>query len=375
MTQRDCYEVLGVDRSADADTIKKAYRKMAMQFHPDKNPGDKAAEEKFKEAASAYEILSNPEKRAQYDRFGHAAFQNGGGRRGGPGGFQDVEDIFSSFGDIFGDLFGQSGPRGGGSRRSRTSPRRGADLRYVTEVTLKEVIEGVEKQIEFKVEDSCETCSGSGSAAGSKPVTCSTCGGAGQVRVSQGFFQMATTCPTCHGEGSQIKDPCKKCKGKGRVPKERKIKVTIPAGVDTGTRLRVSGEGESGHLGGGPGDLYVEISVKEDSRFEREGDHLHSALEVDYLQLLLGGEVDVPTVTGQKKLKVPAGTAVDSRLKLVGEGLPSLRGSRRGDIHFHVRVKFPNKLTKNEEKLLKEIAKDRGISVGDGDFSFFGKKG
>ncbi len=372
---RDYYEILGVEKTADADTIKKAYRKLAMQFHPDKNPGNKEAEDKFKEAAAAYEVLSNADKRAKYDRFGHAAFQGGG--RGGQGGFQDMDDIFSSFGDIFGDIFG--GGQSGGRSRQRSGPRRGADLRYVTEISLKDVILGIEKQVEYQTEVDCSYCHGSGAEKGSSPVTCTTCGGAGQVRVSQGFFQIATTCPKCHGNGQMIQDPCKPCKGKGRVVEDRKIKVTIPPGVDTGTRLRVSGEGEGGFKGGHAGDLYVEVAVQDHARFERDGNDLYSEKKFNYLHLLLGGEVPFETLTGSIDLEIPKGTQVGERIRLVGEGVPSLKGSRRGDLYVVVGVEFPQKLTKDEERLLKEIAEHKGLfNKGDSSeekgSSFWGKK-
>ena len=355
---RDCYEVLGVERGADQDTIKKAYRKLAIQLHPDKNPGNKEAEEMFKECASAYEILSDPDKRARYDRFGHQAFQGGGGQ-----GFSDVEDIFSSFGDIFGDIFGMSG---GGSRRSRNpnQPRRGADLRYMTEISLADVINGIERDIEFDTEATCETCKGSGAEKDSKPETCTTCGGHGQVRVSQGFFQMATTCPTCHGQGTIIKNPCRPCRGTGRQKQHRKLKITIPAGVDNGTRLRVSGEGEGGYKGGPAGDLYVEMRVQEDNRFERDGESLYTKHDVPYLQLLLGGEVQIETVLGEAALEVPKGTEVGATLKLAGEGVPSLRTGRRGDLYVQIGVEFPDKISKKEEELLKQLAELQGVPVG-----------
>ncbi|MEZ0391147.1 MAG: molecular chaperone DnaJ [Pseudobdellovibrionaceae bacterium] len=366
---RDFYEVLGVERSADQDTIKKAYRKLAMQFHPDKNPGNKEAEDRFKEAASAYEVLGDPDKRAKYDRFGHAAFQQGGGR-----GFSDVDDIFSSFGDIFGDFFGGMGGNSSRSGRSRTQARRGSDLRYLTEVTLAEVVSGVERDIEFDTEETCESCKGSGAERGSKPETCATCGGHGQVRVSQGFFQMATTCPTCQGQGTVVKNPCKQCRGSGRQKQHRKIKITIPPGVDTGTRLRVSGEGEGGYLSGPSGDLYVEIRVAEDERFERDGENLYRKFEVPYLQLLLGGEIELETVTGKALLEVPKGTQVGETLKLSGEGVPSLRSGRRGDLYVHIGVQFPQKLSKKEEELLKELADMQGVQVGCSSPGFFKKK-
>lgn len=366
---RDCYEILGVEKSADHDTIKRAYRKLAMQFHPDKNPGDKEAEDKFKECASAYEILSDPDKRARYDRFGYQAFQNGGGNRG----FTDAEDIFSSFGDIFGDFFNMGGQQQRSSR-SRNQARRGSDLRYVTEVTLKDVISGIERDIEFDTEETCESCKGAGAEKGSKPETCSTCGGQGQVRVSQGFFQMATTCPTCHGQGSVIKNPCKQCRGTGRQKQHRKIKITIPPGVDTGTRLRVSGEGEGGYLNGPAGDLYVEIRVREDDRFERDGEHLYTKFDIPYLQLLLGGKSEIETVTGTTVLEIPQGTQVGQTLKVSGEGVPSLRNGRRGDLFIQVGVEFPKKLSKKEEDLLKQLAEMQGVQVSSGVSGFFGKK-
>lgn len=371
-TLRDYYEVLGVARTADADTIKKAYRKLALQFHPDKNPGNKEAEEKFKEAAAAYEILCSPEKRAKYDRFGHQAFQGAGGHQG----FQDVDDIFNQFSDIFGDFFGMAGGRQQGGR-TRTGPRRGADLRYVTEITLKEVIEGVEREIEFETDVSCTSCSGSGAEKGSQATTCPACQGRGQVVRQQGFFSMASTCPSCKGEGSIVKNPCKPCKGSGRAKQDRKIRLTIPAGVDTGTRLRVTGEGEGGYRGGPSGDLYVEVAVKNDSRFERDGNHLFGVLKLDYLQLLLGAEIEVDTVIGQKPLTVPPGSQVGERLKLAGEGVPSLRGSRRGDLYYSIEVDIPTTLDKEEERLLREIAEKRGVScLGSGGsmFGFFNRK-
>lgn len=358
--QRDYYEILGVARNADPDTIKKAYRKLAMQFHPDKNPGNKEAEDKFKEAASAYEVLSDTNKRAQYDRFGHAAFSQA---RGGGAGFQNVDDIFANFSDIFGDFFGMGG-MGGSSRRQRANqPRKGADLRYITEVSLKEVIEGVEKVVEFDTDENCKDCNGTRAEKGHNPETCSTCKGSGQIVRSQGFFSMASTCPSCQGEGRIIKNPCKTCKGRGRTHVHRKLKVTIPAGVDTGTRLRVSGEGEGGFLNGPTGDLYVEVHVKEDSRFEREGTNLYCHLNCSYLQLLLGSEMQVETVVSKETIEVPRGTQVGDMLKLSGHGLPSVRSGRRGDIYFKVSVEIPQKMTKEEEQLLRQIAEIRKENV------------
>jgi molecular chaperone DnaJ len=361
---RDFYEILGVERNADQDTIKKAYRKLAMQHHPDKNQGNKESEELFKESASAYEVLSDPEKRARYDRFGHQAFQGGGG------GFANAEDIFSQFGDIFGDIFGG----GRSQQRNRNQPRRGSDLRYLLEISLREVIEGSEKEIEFDTEDTCQECKGTGAAKGSQPVQCQTCHGAGQVRVSQGFFQLQSTCPTCHGQGTLVKDPCKACRGRGRTKQHRKIRLTIPAGVDNGTRLRVADEGEGGYLNGPSGDLYVEIRVAEDERFEREDTNLFADIKIDYLYLLLGGEIEVETVTGKKTLTIPRGAQNGDALKIVGEGVPSLRGSRRGDLYYTLQVQFPEKVSKKEEELLKELAEIRGLSLGSSKSGFFKKK-
>lgn len=367
-TKRDYYEVLGVAKTADADAIKKAYRQAAMKFHPDKNPGNKEAEEKFKEAASAYEVLSDTQKRAQYDRFGHQAFQQGGGP-----GFTDAEDIFSHFSDIFGDFFG-----GGGRPQNRNATRKGSDLRYVTEISLKEVIEGVEREIEFETESSCTSCNGTRAEKGTSPITCTTCGGRGQVVRQQGFFSMATTCPQCQGEGSIIQSPCRSCRGRGRQKQPRKIRLTIPPGVDTGTRLRVTGEGEGGYRGGPAGDLFVEVAVKEDSRFQREDEDLFAQVEVDYIQAALGAEINVATVTGEKIIAIPRGSTAGDRIKVAGEGIPSLRGSRRGDLFYEMSVKFPKSLSKDEESLLRQIAEKRGISVetsGSGVFGSMFSKG
>jgi molecular chaperone DnaJ len=354
--QDDLYEVLGVPKSADQDTIKKAYRKLALQFHPDKNPGNKEAEDKFKQAATAYEILGNAEKRAKYDRFGHAAFSQGGGA-----GFHDVEDIFSSFSDIFGDFFGGGARRGGRSRNQ--GPSRGSDLRYICEVQLAEVITGLEREIEFDTEDSCKECTGSGAKKGSDPVTCPTCGGAGQVVTSQGFFSVATTCPGCQGSGKLIPHPCEHCHGRGRVRASRKIRVSIPAGVDNGTQLRLTAEGEGGYRGGPAGDLYVEIRVRDDDRFERHGLDLLGQLEVSYLQALLGAEIEVDTFEGKHGIVIPPGTNSGDRLRLEKQGVPSLRGQGRGSLYYLVSVDVPKKLTKDEERLLREIADLRGEKV------------
>lgn len=366
---RDYYEILGVARDAEHDVIKKAYRKLAMQLHPDKNPGNKEAEEKFKEAAEAYDVLGDSDKRARYDRFGHAAFQNGGM---GGGGFSNVDDIFANFGDIFGDIFGM-GQGGGRAQRRRAGPSRGSDLRYVTEIQLEDVLHGLEKEIEFETDENCSECKGIGAEKGSVPSPCPTCGGSGQVVRNQGFFTMASTCPSCRGEGTFIKNPCKKCKGQGRVSQHRKIRINIPPGVDTGTRLRVSGEGEGGFLGGPAGDLYVEIRLKPHEHFKRRGEDLFAELSVPYVQLLLGAEIEVPNIEDVATLKIPRGTQPGEAVKLAGEGLPSLRGHRRGDIFYHINVQLPEQISKEEEKHLREIARLRDLSVQESG-GLFGKK-
>lgn len=362
-SKRDYYEILMVERTADADAIKKSYRKLAMQFHPDRNPGDKAAEDKFKEAAEAYEVLSNADKRAQYDRFGHQAFQGRGGA--GAGGFTDMSDIFSQFGDIFGDIFGNGGgfTQQGGRSRAKNSVRRGSDLRFITEIELAEVIKGKEQQIEFETEANCGDCSGLGAAKGSKASTCRVCGGAGQVVRQQGFFTMATTCHHCSGSGEMIETPCTTCRGKGRIRTKRKIKVSVPAGVDNGTRLRVSNEGEGGYYGGPNGDLFVEIRVKEDEVFQREGDHIFAQLDVPYVQFLLGGEVKTDALDGEVVVEIPRGSKQGDRIKVAGRGMPSLRGSRRGDLYFNLNVEFPKKLSEEEDKLVRELADLSKIKV------------
>lgn len=367
--QRDFYEILGVSRDADQDVIKKSYRKIAMQFHPDKNPGNKEAEEKFKEAAAAYEVLSDTEKRAKYDRFGHQAFSGGGGGHN----FHDVEDIFAQFGDIFGDFFGM----GGGARRRRdpNQPRKGADLRYVMEISLEDVVQGIEREIEYDCDESCKECHGSGAEKGSSIDTCSTCGGQGQVIRAQGFFQMATTCPSCQGQGKVIKHKCKTCRGRGRTPRHRKIRVTIPAGVDSGTRLRVSGEGEGGYKGGPAGDLYVEIQVKDhDHHFERRDTDLITEFRISYIKAILGGETEVPTVMGKETVTIPKGTQVGDLIKLSGHGIPTLRGGRRGDIYYQINIEIPKKLDSEEEKMLRKIAELRDEKTSSSNGGFFGRK-
>ncbi len=365
--QKDFYEVLGVPRNADADTIKKAYRQLAMKFHPDKNPGNKEAENKFKEAAGAYEVLSNAEKKAKYDRFGHAAFGQGGG--GGFQGFHDVNDIFSSFGDIFGDIFGESMGRQRGGRRR---PARGADLRYMLDIDLKDAVDGCENEVKFDSEDNCDPCNGSGGDPKHPPQTCSTCRGSGQIVRAQGFFSMASTCPTCRGEGQIVSHPCKSCHGKGRINAKRKIKVKVPPGVDNGTRLRLTGEGEGGFHGGPAGDLYVEIRVKDDKRFERRENDLIGRVEVSYLQAILGADIEVETLKGREFIEIPAGTQPGEMIKLGGKGIPSLRGYGRGDMYFEVKVQIPKKISKREEESLREMAEALGENIQRKAKAFFG---
>lgn len=376
--KKDYYEILSVERTVDGDTLKKAYRKIALQYHPDRNPGNSEAEEKFKEAAEAYEVLSDPQKRSRYDQFGHQAFSGGMGG-GGFGGFHDMNDIFSHFGDIFGDIFGGGmGGAGFGQTQGRNQrgnvQRKGADLRYITEIELKEVFVGKEQEIEFETESSCETCHGSGAEKGSEPTTCKTCNGRGQVVRQQGFFTMATTCHKCHGSGEVIENPCKSCKGKGRQKIKRKITATIPPGVDNGTRLRIQNEGEGGYRGGANGDLFVEIRVKDHEKFEREGDHLFSELKVSYLQFMLGGDITTEALDGEVVVSVDRGCEPGERIKVVGRGLPSLRGSRRGDLYYTLNVLFPDKLTDEEEALLRKVADSTKTNVHAQKKGFFGRK-
>ncbi len=365
MAKKDYYEILGVSKTSTQDEIKKAYRKLAMKLHPDKNPGDKEAEEKFKEASEAYSVLGDKEKRARYDQFGHAGV-GGAGR-----GFHNVDDIFDSFSDIFSDFFGMGGAQGRQSGR-QNGPKRGADLRYLCEIQLKDVISGLERDLEFENEVNCKPCKGSGAKDPTKVSTCTRCSGRGQVAASQGFFQVWTTCPGCRGVGKTITDPCSSCHGKGRAQAMKKIRVTIPAGVDHGTRLRVSGEGEGGYKGGPAGDLYVEIRIAEDSNFERLGTDLYKKLKISYVQALLGGPVDIDTFDGKKQVDVPRGCSVGSKVRVSGLGVPNLRGAKRGDLYLIVDIEIPKKLSKEEEKHLREIASIRNENVSNKSKGFFG---
>jgi len=354
INKRDYYEVLGVNRSASDQELKTSYRRLAHQFHPDKNQSDPEAEEKFKEAAEAYAVLSNSEQRQRYDRFGHAgvASSAAGGAWGAPG-FGGIEDIL---GDLFGfgDVFGAGGGRGG-SRRSATL--RGADLRYDLEITLEQAAVGMTAQLRIPKLDTCDTCKGSGAAAGTKPETCRTCQGAGQVRFQQGFFSVSRTCSTCRGGGQVISSPCETCRGAGRVENEKSIEVKIPAGVETGSRLRLQAEGESGAYGGPPGDLYVVIHVAEHEQFERQGSNLYASIPITFAQAALGAEVSVDTLNGAQPLKVPAGTQTGTVFRVRGQGMPVLGGRGKGDMFVSVSVMTPTSLTREQRKLLEQLAK------------------
>ncbi len=368
MEKRDYYEVLGITRGASDADVKKAYRQMAMNYHPDRNPGNREAEEKFKEAAEAYEVLADAEKRKVYDAYGHAGLSGQGFS-----GFSDVNDIFSSFGSIFEDFFGFSQGGGAGGRRRA---RKGADLRYDLVLEFEEAAFGFERQIEYDREIACSTCKGERAEAGGKK-TCGTCGGAGQVRRNQGFFSVATTCPSCQGEGEVVTNPCKPCKGKGRIKESKKVSVKIPAGVDQGVRLRVSGEGQGGGFGGPNGDLYVFLQVKDSPYFERDGSDLIFNAKISMVQAALGCRLQIPTLGGNddKKLEidVPAGTQYGHRLTLPGEGIPKLRGVGRGDLYVEVQIEIPQKLSKEQRELLMKFAELSGEKLHPVTGGFFSK--
>jgi molecular chaperone DnaJ len=348
MSKRDYYEVLGVTRSCTEVELKTAFRKLAMQHHPDRNPGDKDCEHRFKELNEAYDVLKDGDKRAAYDRFGHAAFEHGG--MGGPG---FGADFGSTFADIFEGIFGMASARGRGSGRER-----GSDLRYNMEISLDEAFTGKTAQIRIPTSVTCEACSGSGAKAGTKPKPCSTCGGAGKIRHAQGFFTLERTCPTCHGRGQVIDDPCKVCGGGGRVTRERTLSVNIPTGVEDGTRIRLAGEGEAGVRGGPPGDLYIFLEVAPHEFFQRDGADLHCRVPVSMSIAALGGEFDVPAIDGSKvRVKVPAGTQTGRRFRLAGKGMPVLRAKQTGDMYVQVAVETPQNLTKRQRELLAEFEK------------------
>ena len=354
MAKRDYYEVLGVPKNASDEEIKKSYRKLAMKHHPDRNQGDaaKAAEERFKEAKEAYEMLSDADKRAAYDQHGHAGVDPnmrgpGGAGAEGFGGFAEA------FGDIFGDMFGQTGGRGRGAGGRQVY--RGSDLSYAMEVTLEEAANGKDAQIRIPSWDECETCHGSGAKAGTKPITCTTCHGQGAVQMRQGFFSVQQTCPQCHGTGKIIPDPCTTCHGQGKIKKQKTLEVKIPAGIDDGMRIRSVGNGEPGTNGGPPGDLYIEIRLKKHDIFERDGDDIHCSVPIGFVTAALGGEIEVPTLAGKAAIDIPEGTQTGKQFRLRGKGIKGVRGSYPGDLYCHITVETPVKLTEHQRKLLKEL--------------------
>jgi molecular chaperone DnaJ len=349
MSKRDYYEILGVSRTASEAELKAAFRKLAMQHHPDRNPGDMECEHRFKELNEAYDVLKDGDKRAAYDRFGHAAFEHGG--VGGGHGFG--ADFASTFADIFDDLFGMGGRRGRPSGRER-----GADLRYNMEISLEEAFTGKTAQVRIPTSVTCEACSGTGAKTGTRPRACPTCGGHGRVRHAQGFFTLERTCPACHGRGQVIEDPCPSCSGSGRVTRERTLSVNIPAGVEDGTRIRLAGEGEAGVRGGPAGDLYIFLSIASHQFFQRDGADLHCRVPVSMVTAALGGAFDVPTIDGGKtKVKVPEGTQSGRRFRLQGQGMPVLRSKQMGDMYVQVIVETPQKLSKRQKDLLAEFEK------------------
>jgi molecular chaperone DnaJ len=349
MSKRDYYEVLGVEKAADEKDIKKAYRRVAMKYHPDRNPDDPDADEKFKEATEAYDVLMNSEKRAAYDRFGHAGVDpNMGGGGFGGGSFSDI------FGDVFGDIFG------GGGGRGRGGPQRGSDLRYTLDISLEDAVRGTTVEIKVPSLSGCDECDGSGARKGSAPVSCSTCGGIGQVRMQQGFFQVQQTCPTCRGRGKMIADPCPKCRGQGRVEKTKTLSVKVPPGVDTGDRIRLTGEGEAGPDGGPPGDLFVQMSVRQHPIFERDGKNLYCEVPITFVAAALGGELEVPTLDGRVKLKIPPETQTGKLFRLRGKGVKPVRGGAVGDLLCRAVVETPVNLNKQQKELLKEFQESLG---------------
>ena len=361
MSKRDYYEILGVTRTATEIEIKKAYRTLAVQHHPDKNPDNPESEEKFKEAAEAYSVLSDAQKRAAYDRFGHAG-AGGQGFGFDPQGFSNIEDIFDLFG--FGDMFG--GGRGG--QRSRSSAQRGADLRYDLEISLEEAATGKEQKLQIPRLEKCDVCEGKGTEEGTKAETCITCEGSGQTRYQQGFFSVMRTCPNCAGKGQIIKNPCKNCGGAGRVEKEKTIEIKIPAGVETGSRLRVTGEGEAGMNGGPTGDLYVVIHVAEHEMFERQGVNLYASVPVSFAQAALGAEIQVKTLDGDQPLKIPAGTQTGTVFRIKEQGMPNLGGRGKGDMFVAVSLVTPKNLTKEQRKLLEQLAEIEDVDFQDQSF-------
>jgi len=361
MAKRDYYETLGVAKGASADEIKKGYRTKAKELHPDRNADNPNAEAQFKEANEAYEVLKDPEKKAAYDRYGHAAFEGGmgggGGHRGGGFGGGGQGDFSSAFSDVFDDLFGDfmGGQRGGGGRRTA----RGADLRYNLGITLEDAYRGMQKSINVPTSVACDSCNGSGSEGGAEPTTCPTCSGMGKVRAQQGFFTVERTCPTCSGMGQIVKNPCKSCRGAGRVEKDRALSVNIPAGVETGTRIRLAGEGEAGMRGGPSGDLYIFIEVQDHKLFERDGPNLFCRVPVSMSTAALGGSIEVPTIDGGRgRVQIPAGSQSGRQMRLRGKGMPPLRGGGTGDMIIELAVETPVNLTSRQKELLQEFEKE-----------------
>jgi molecular chaperone DnaJ len=361
VSKRDYYEILGVGRDATEAQLKTAYRKLAVKNHPDKNPGNAEAEERFKEAAEAYAILCDPQKRAAYDRYGHAGVSGVGAGGFDPNAFAGFEDIFGSLGDLFGfgDMFG--------GRRRRGGPQRGADLRYDLEISFEESYTGTETTIQIPREETCETCKGSGAAAGSAPEVCGQCRGTGQLRFQQGFLTVARPCSTCHGTGKVIARPCQACRGAGRIGRERKITAKIPAGIATGQRMRLYGEGEHGTAGGPAGDLYVVVHVQAHPFFHREDDDLYCEMPIAFPTLALGGDIRVPLINGEDTVKVSAGTQPNTRFKLRGKGMPNVSGRGHGDLYIIARVAVPKKLTKEQRRLLEELAATMPAETADAD--------
>lgn len=370
----DFYNVLGVQKGASEDELKKAYRKLAMQYHPDKNPGNAEAEKKFKSINEAYDTLKDPQKRAAYDRFGHDAFTGGAGGGGGAAGF----DFSGSFSDIFEDLFGEfTGGRGRPQQRgghAQPSAARGNDLRYNLDITLEEAFHGKQQTIKVTTSGACEVCEGSGAEKGTTAETCTTCNGRGTVRAQQGFFTIERSCGTCHGTGKVIKNPCKNCAGSGRVRKEKALNVTIPAGVEEGTRIRLAGEGEAGFRGGQPGDLYIFVSVKPHKIFRRDGANIYCNVPLKFSIASLGGSVEVPTIDGGRvKVTIPEGTQTGHQFRLKGKGMSVLRSSARGDMYLEVQVETPVNLSKKQKEILKEFDKNADAKTSPASESFFSK--
>jgi molecular chaperone DnaJ len=372
MAKRDYYEILGLTRGASEQDLKSAFRKLAKEHHPDRNPDEKAAEQKFKEINEAYEVLKDPQKRAAYDQFGHAAFEGGMGGRG-PGGFGP--DFATSMSDIFDDLFGEfMGGRRGASRGQRSGRERGADIRYNMEITLREAFSGKQAQIRVPTSVSCETCSGSGAKAGTRPTACPTCAGAGKVRASQGFFTIERTCPSCQGRGEFIEDPCPACSGAGRTTKERTLSVNIPAGVEDGTRIRLAGEGEAGMRGGPTGDLYIFLSIRAHEFFQRDGADIFCRVPISMTTAALGGHIDVPAIDdGKVRMPIPAGTETGKQFRLKGKGMPVLRSKVQGDMYIQVEVETPKNLTRRQRELLEQFDQESNKETNPASSGFFSK--